>query len=186
MSKRRRIIFVAAALVVTVAALAWWMRSAGPPATLELTFLGYTNKPGAIATALVLTTNSSRVLFEIRPLMHARNVVETNGDFFLVPGFVSPAPADLPRLLKPGQATVLDIRINDFTVKSWWTEVAAHPMQRESWLRNLAARIGNPGVQRWVDRIAPPPETLWIKLGPITNLPPGIVRVKSSWRLNRD
>jgi hypothetical protein len=170
---------------VIVAALAWWMSSSRQPATLELVFLGYTNKPGAISTALVLATNTSSVPFDIRPWVHARNVVETNGDFFHVEGFVSVAPVNLPRLLKPGQATVLDIWINDFA-ESWWTEVAAHPMRRESWLRNLTTGIRNQTVRRWVDRIAPPPQTLWIKLGPITNLPPGIVRVKSGWRLKGD
>jgi hypothetical protein len=161
------------------------MKPVRPPATLELTFLGYTNKPGAISTALVLATNTSRVPFEIRPWVNARNVVETNGDFFHATGFVPPAPFNLPRLIKPGQATVLDIWLNDFT-ESWWTEVAAYPAHREGWFRHVTARIRNPTARRWVDRIAPPSQTLWIRLGPITNLPPEIVRVKSGWRLKRD
>lgn len=185
MRKRSRIILITAALIVTVAALVWWTRGARHPAKLELTFLGYTNKPLAISTALVLVTNTSRVPFEIRALTHARNVVETNGDFFLVPGFVSPAPVNLPRLVKPGQAIVLDVSVNDFTESYWWTEVAAHPMQREAWFRRLTAGIRNKTVQGWVDRIAPPTQTSWIKLGPITNLPPGIVRVKDGWRMKR-
>ena len=119
--------------------LSWWLRPTQSAATLELVFLGYTNKPGAISTALLLATNTSRVPFEIRPWFHARNVVETNGDFFHVPGFVSPAPVNLPRLVKPGQATVLDVSINDFTESYWLTEVAAHPMQREAWLRRITA-----------------------------------------------
>jgi hypothetical protein len=185
MRKRTAIPLVVAALIVTAAALMWWMQPARPPTALELTFLGYTNKPLSISTALVLVTNTSRVPFEIRPWIHTRNVVETNGEFFNAPGFVTIAPVNLPRLIKPGQATVLDVWVNDFT-DSWWTEVAAHPMQREVWLRRLAAGIRNQTVQGWVDRIAPPPQTLWIKLGPITNLPPQIVRVKNGWRRNRN
>ena len=185
MSNRSGILLITVALALAMAGLGRWTKSSGPPATLELVFLGYTNKHGTIWTALVLATNASRVPFEIRPLVQARNVVKSKDGFLHVSGFVSPAPVNLPKLLKPGQAAVLEIWLNDFP-ESWWTEVAAHPVGREAWLRNITARIRTRTVRRWVDRAAPPPQTVWIKLGPVTNAPPWIVRVKSGWRLKRD
>jgi hypothetical protein len=105
------------------------------------------------------------------------NMLETNGELFTVPGFTTPWPDGLPRLVQPGQTTVLDLHLNSDFREPWWTEVATRPQLRSSRLRDYAASIRQPTLRRWAQRLYPPVETTWTKLGPFTNLPPRWVRL---------
>jgi hypothetical protein len=105
--KAWKIVF-AGLLLVMLAALAWVAWSRPPPVPI-LAFLGYTNKPFTIVAAQVLFRNPSKVPLEILPQIRNENVIETNGEFFRLPGFHSPWPGGLPTAVQPGGTTVLDI-----------------------------------------------------------------------------
>ena len=169
---------IAAALLFILLVGLMSRTSRAPRPLPGLTFLGYTNKPFTVVAALVLVTNGSGVPLKILPLTRSANVLGTNGDYFLVPGYTSPWPEGMPRLVQPGQATVLDIHLNSDFREPWWSEVATRPQLRPSRLRDYAVSIRQPKLRRWAQRLYPPVETTWTKLGPFTNLPPGWVRLR--------
>lgn len=173
----RMILLILTTLLFIVLVVLTWAGARQPRLSPGLSFLGYTNKPFTSVAALVLLTNGSGVPLEILPQMRAANVLETNGEFFTVPGLTTPWPKELPRLVQPGQTTVLDIHLNSDFREPWWTEVATRPQLRPSRLRDYAAGIRQPTLRRWAQRLYPPVETTWTKLGPFTNLPLGWVRV---------
>ena len=166
--RKYMVVSAAAALLVALGLLAW-MLPRQLAHRIDVVFLGYTNKPGAIATALLLVSNSSSVPLEIRPLIRAGNVVETNGSFEFAPGFVSLTPGGLPRTLAPHQAETFDVSINAFR-QPWWTEVAAWPSVSEPLFRRMTRGINPPRLRGWIDRVSPPIGIQWIGHGPITNL----------------
>jgi hypothetical protein len=163
-------------LLFMLATLGWivWSR---PPPLPTLAFIGYTNKPLTIVAAQVLLKNPSHVPLEILPQIQAINVVETNGEFFNAPGFHSPWPGDLPRVVAPAATTLLDVHLNYDFREPWWIEVCTRPRPHPSKLRDWAARIKQPTLRKYLQRIFPPVTTSYTKLGPFTNLPPGWIRV---------
>ena len=173
-----KFVLIAAALLFILLVGLMSRTSLAPRPLPGLTFLGYTNKPFTVVAALVLVTNGSGVPMKILPLTRSANVLETNGEYFHVPGYTSPWPEGMPRLVQPGQTTVLDIHLNSDFREPWWSEVATRPQLRPSRLRDYAVSIRQPKLRRWAQRLYPPVETTWTKLGPFTNLPPGWVRLR--------
>jgi hypothetical protein len=164
-------------LLVMLAALAWVIFSRPLPLP-TLAFLNYTNKPFTIVVAQVAFKNPSKVLLEILPQTRSENVIEVNGEFSHAPGYHSPFPSGLPRTIPPGGTTILDIHLYGDFREPWWTEVATRPQLEASRLRDWAARIKQPTLRQWAQRLFPPVQTSFTKLGPFTNLPPDWVRVK--------
>ena len=164
-------------LFVLLAALAWvlWRR---PPPIPTLAFIGYTNKPHTIVVAQVLFRNESRVALEILPQIRDENVMQTNGEFFHVRGFHSPFPGGLRRVVGPAGTAVLDVHLHGDFREPWWTEVCTRPKLEPSKLRDWAAKIKQPTMRQWTQRLFPPAKDSYTKLGPFTNLPPGWVRKK--------
>lgn len=164
-------------LVVMLAALAWvvWRQ---PPPIPTLAFLGYTNKPMTTVAAQVLFRNPSKAPLEILPQIRNENVIETNGEFSHAPGFHSPWPGVLPRVVEPGGATILDIHLNFDFREPWWIEVCTRPKLPQSRARDWAAAIKQPMIRRWAQQLFPPVQIGYTKLGPFTNLPPDWVRKK--------
>src|SRR6266576_3265846 len=113
---------IAAALLFILLVGLMSMTLRAPRPLPGLTFLGYTNKPFTVVAALVLVTNGSREPLEILLLTRSANVLETNGEYSLVPGYTSPWPEGMPRLVQPGQTAVLDIHLNSDLREPWWTE----------------------------------------------------------------
>ena len=184
MAGRRRKWLIAAALLVIVAALALWISSLRRAPMLKLVFVGYTNLHPAFLTARVLATNASDEPLEPGKLYNPNDVVETSGPSPLPPGFASPWPMDWPTIVKPREVIVLNVGLFKGG-EPWWTEIAARPMQRAPWLHKFSAKLGNRTVQRCVDRLFPPPQTMSFKLGPVTNLPPDMEWILDSARQQR-
>ena len=164
-------------LLVALAALAWlvWTR---PPPIPTLAFIGYTNKPRTIVVAQVLFRNESRVPLEILPQIQDANVMQINGDYSHMPGFHSPFPGGLRRVVPPGGTAVLDVHLNYDFREPWWIEVCTRPKVEPSRMRSWAAKIKQPTLRQWAQRIFPPVQDSYTKLGPFTNLPPGWARMK--------
>ena len=119
-----KFVLIAAALLFIPLVGLMSRTSRAPRLVPGLTFLVYTNKPFTVVAALVLVTNGSHEPLEILPLTRSANVLETSGEYFHVPGYTSPWPEGLPRLVQPGQTTMLDIHLNSDFREPWWTEVA--------------------------------------------------------------
>ena len=183
MARRKKKWLIAAAVIVFVAALALWVCSYRRPPMLKLVFLGYTNIHPAFFTARVLATNNSRVPIKIREVLYDKNVVETNGRAFLLPGFAA-VWQNGPDLIGPRQAIILDVGLLKLG-EPWWTEIEAQRVTPLPWLRKVADKLGNRTVVRWVDRLYSPPKAMSFKLGPITNLSPGTTSVPNSSRSQR-
>jgi hypothetical protein len=176
MAGRRRKWLIAAALLALVAALAGWMSSSRSSPMLKLVFVGYTNLHPAFLTALVLATNTSDAPLELGKLYDLNAVVDTSGPHALPPGFASPWPMDWPTLVKPRESIILNVGLFKGD-EPWWTEIVARPVQRAPWLHKFSAKLGNRTVKRCVDWLFPPSQAMLFKLGPVTNLPPGRLRV---------
>jgi hypothetical protein len=174
---RWKILAVSGALVLVALAASVWVAWRRPPALPGLSFLGYTNKYRTFVAARLLVTNASRVPIEILPQIRNENVIEINGVFSHVSGFYSPFPERLPRLVQPGETTILDIHLNYGFREPWWTEVSTRPHFPPSRLRAYAAKIRQPTLRRWAQRVFPPVQDSFTKLGPFTNLPPGWTRM---------
>jgi len=172
-----RIVFVAVALLLVLLATLGWVLWRRPPPIPTLAFIGYTNKPLTRVAAQVLFKNPSHVPLQILPQIQNANVVETNGEFFHAPGFHSPWPGALPTVVPAGGTTLVDIHLNDDFREPWWIEVCTRPKPEPSRLRDWAARIKEPTLRKYAQRIFPPVTTSFTKLGPFTNLPPGWIRV---------
>lgn len=174
-TRAKRAVFFAVLALACLAGILSWMLPCQVSPPLTVVFVGYTNKPGAVVTALLQVSNVSSVPVEIRPLLRAENVIETNGSFDTAPGYVSLAPGALPRTLPPGQAGIFDVSINSFS-QPWRTEVPAYPLMDECLFRRITRGVTQPRIRGWIDRLSPPIGIQWIGLGPITDLPPGMAR----------
>ena len=174
----RRIFAALAVSLLFALAVSVWVAGRRPPALPGLSFLGYTNKYRTFVAARLLVTNASRVPIEILPQIRNENVTETNGVFSHVSGFYSPFPERMPRLVQPGETTILDIHLNYDFREPWWTEVSTRPHLPPSRLRVYAAKIRQPTLRRWAQRIFPPVQDNYTKFGPFTNLPPGWIRMR--------
>ena len=186
MTRRRRKLLIVASLVLILGAAAWLGQS-GPEMKVELHFLRYTNEPvlmtglpeGAqvwptsLCHALVLATNSGGVAVELYASVNMTNYVTNGSSFKLRDGFVGPSGRNMPRILKPGETTVIGFGPSLFT-EPWSTELMAQRRGLRDRLYGKVWDTGNPSLQNLISRFPSAFADIRAKLGPVTNLPPAM------------
>ena len=114
-----------------------------------------------VPTALLLATNTGSVAVEV--------FAAVSPDSFSAPDFAGPSATGLPRLLKPGQSTIIRVVV-DPRQGPWWTEVGYQPRRLRDRLYGWAWSSGNTTVKAWVGPKLPGID--FVKFGPVTNQPP--------------
>lgn len=195
MTTRRKKWLIAAALLVLAAVVGWWwVRRSGPEVRLELRFLSYTNEPvrrvisydyeeGEVSVsvppssyAFVLATNSGTAEVQVFGQVHMSNLVNVGGTLRDGDGFVRPSSQQkLPRILKPGESTILKIGPSQFS-KPWSTEILIRRRDLRDTMHDKAMATRKPMFQKWGSRLPGSRAPISIRMGPITNLPPDTAR----------
>jgi len=142
MAGHRRKWLIASALLVIVASMTWLVTRSGPRVTLELAFVGYTNKTlvhsnvlsshGPVSftsieqTAQVLATNCGAVPFKFNTKVSSLDYVTIDGVWVFRGTLAMPLGSNAPNVLEPGECGIIEISSRNFEYR-WSTEVLARP-----------------------------------------------------------
>lgn len=184
MTARRRIC-IAAALTTGVAVVAWWIAGSGSGTKVELRFLGYSNHTevaqpywsgagpltSTVQRVWLLATNCGSAPVRLLAGLRGRNDDQAPLAPRWVEGYSRITTIDLPRILRPGEATLLEVFPNR-PAEPWWAELRA---QRHQWRDRMHPKvqgISTAWIKRLLERFFSPPPEVWATLGPVTNRPP--------------
>jgi hypothetical protein len=189
MTARRRKIFRAAALIAIVAAVAWWTTGMGSGAKVELRFLGYSNhtevaqpywsSAGPLTSTVqrvwLLATNCGSASVRLLAGLRGRSAEQAPLAPRWVEAYSTITERNLPQILHPGEATLLEV-IPHNPAEPWWAELKA---QRHQWRDRMHPKvqgISTAWIRRALEKFFSPPPMVWATLGPVTNPPPDTVR----------
>jgi|GEM_PF-4579176 len=160
-------------------AVGWllWVMGPGPEMKVKLSFFSYTNSPPVIDLGPVLLPNANgQTLFALvqvsnigpAPVMFIPSIPDTNT--VDLPGFAFHYSTSEPTFIKPG-GTHLAVVVPQNCLKPWFTTFL---VQRQSGLERVFDPMSadRSNITRRVAKgfMRSPPE-MWLRFGPITNLP---------------
>src|SRR4030095_3920748 len=128
MRNRRRILLGIGAVLLLTAFLGWRSKKRRTDASVELIFIGYTNK----AVEVISSRGESRTLYRCVPQLRATNTGVVAIQLFAPvviqikvgrPGFQPSSPSELRQVLKPGDTVTIE-GVSDNYDDPWWTEVS--------------------------------------------------------------
>jgi len=193
MTARRRRICITAALLAALAVVALWTTGSGSGTKVELRFLGYSNRTevvhpywtpegrvtvtSKVERAWLVASNGGSA--PVRLLAGLGGPNANNAPFApgWVEGYSKISHMNLPRVLRPGEVTLLEV-IPNRPANPWWAELRAQRHQWRDRMHPKVQRISTSWIRRLLERFFSPPPDVWATLGPVTNPPPDTARAR--------